>query len=85
MEFDELAPANSGVVGVLFGAATDDVEDGMDALSGRVEEAILSSGVTTRNRLAGDFLVARSLNGERRLVDLGQGHDTRGVVHGGRR
>ncbi len=80
VKLDELAGADGVVVGVEASAATDNVEDCVDVLGWAVEEAVLCAGVTTRNGLARDLFDARSLDGEGRAMDLGQGHDARSVV-----
>lgn len=80
VELDQLAGANSIVVGVETGAATDNVPDGVDFLGRAVEQAVLRAGVTARDGLAGDLFDAGSLDGEGGAMDLGQGHDARSVV-----
>ncbi len=80
VKLDELAGADSVVVGVDAGAATNNIEDCVDVLGRTVEKAVLCTRVTAGDGLAGDLFDARSLDGERRAMDLGQGHDARSVV-----
>ena len=81
VELDELAGANSRVIGVEAGASRNNVKDIVDILSGLVDETILRSRMTTWDCLAGDFIIARSLDCEWVLVNLRQGYRARCVAH----
>lgn len=81
VELNELAEANSGVIGVEAGASRNDVKDIVDILSGLVDETILGSRMTTWDCLAGDLIIARSFNCEWVLVNLRQGYRARCVAH----
>jgi hypothetical protein len=83
VQMDELAVADGVVVGVEAGTAADNVVDGVDALGGGVDVAILGHGVAARDGLVGDLFVAGGFNGVGRLVHLVERHDAGGVVHGG--
>jgi len=71
------------VVRVDARAAADDIEYGVYVVGGTVDEAILGSGMATRDGLAGDLLVSGSFDGKRRLMYQVQRYGARGVIHGG--
>lgn len=77
VHFDELAGTDSMMVGVESSAALNDLEDGPGIGSRIGDEAVLGLGVASRNGFAGDLLVARSLDSERRLAHLVQRHNAR--------
>ena len=81
VQLDELASTDSIVVGVKASAATDDVKDSVDIISGLVEQTVLGARVSSRDGFAGDLLVAGSFDGVWGPVDGVQGHDARLVVN----
>lgn len=83
MELDELAGADSLVVGIDASASADNVEDCVHVIDGTSDEAILGLDMTAGDGLASNLFVTRSFDGERRLVHLLKGHQPHGVIHSG--
>lgn len=80
VQLDQLAGADSVVVGVKASAAADDVKDSVDVISGLVEQAVLGARVSSRDGFARNLFVTGSFDSVWGPVNGIQGHDARGVV-----
>lgn len=83
VELDELARPQRLTISVQTSAPVHNVQNRVHIIRRLRNKAIFCPGMPTRNRLASDLLIARSLNREGRLVHLLEGHNPRFVGHGG--